>query len=723
MRMRILPVALALSTCLAGVAAAWRTDVTGTPSPSRPNDVATLSDGTVVAAGRISDGIQEDALVVSLEAETGAERWRHVVPGGDPTGNDLYRRVIPGPGGTVIAAGRVFGDGTNTDALVSVLDDADGSVVWETTRDGGEGLTDDVQDVTVVAGGDVLAVGRLEAGQDFGSFAVWRLEAANGAILWTTHLDAPSGIGRRIVTSGDFAYVIGETDATGTDDDVLVARIALADGAVDWTTTLGGDAGLDDDAVAIAFSGGRVLALATAFDLATGPDGLLVSLSAGSGNEVWRHTFDGSATDSDDDDSMSALALAPNGDPIVAGSVSNLGSAGDVLVARLLASDGSLLWRTERDGGNLNNDEARGLVVASLGTADGAFVTGRLREPNVRGEIAGIRLDASTGVIVWQRAIEGGDDRNDVGLAIAADANGDVVIGGRARRDATGDEFAVIKLSGASGGSYPCGNGQPDPGEGCDDGNAVRGDGCRPDCTVEACGDAIVDPGEDCDDLADPCCAGDCTYAPADTTCDDGDLCTRIDTCVAGTCTGMDPVVCPPSGQCDIIACDPALGTCVTTFRPDATTCSDGDACTRNDQCRAGECMAGVAEICDDFDPCTLDACESATGCTFTAFEGIASVSCALDPARVDRQCGTSVPRTIERRIAKMGRLLAKAESTERIGRTKRFLRRIARTAKGAARKTTRLRNRSRLPFTCADGLIDIFAAVEARALAERDTL
>jgi cysteine-rich repeat protein len=46
-----------------------------------------------------------------------------------------------------------------------------------------------------------------------------------------------------------------------------------------------------------------------------------------------------------------------------------------------------------------------------------------------------------------------------------------------------------------------CGNGRIDPGEACDDGNQVSGDGCRGDCLkIELCGDGIIDQGEQCDD-------------------------------------------------------------------------------------------------------------------------------------------------------------------------------------------------------------------------------
>ena len=45
------------------------------------------------------------------------------------------------------------------------------------------------------------------------------------------------------------------------------------------------------------------------------------------------------------------------------------------------------------------------------------------------------------------------------------------------------------------------GNAIIDPGEVCDDGNTVSGDGCRGDCgKIEVCGDGIVDAGEQCDD-------------------------------------------------------------------------------------------------------------------------------------------------------------------------------------------------------------------------------
>jgi cysteine-rich repeat protein len=69
-----------------------------------------------------------------------------------------------------------------------------------------------------------------------------------------------------------------------------------------------------------------------------------------------------------------------------------------------------------------------------------------------------------------------------------------------------------------------CGDGILDPGEECDDGNNIDGDGCDANCTIEPyCGDGILDPGEECDDgnnIDGDGCDANCTVE------DDGEGCT-----------------------------------------------------------------------------------------------------------------------------------------------------------------------------------------------------
>jgi subtilisin-like proprotein convertase family protein len=61
-----------------------------------------------------------------------------------------------------------------------------------------------------------------------------------------------------------------------------------------------------------------------------------------------------------------------------------------------------------------------------------------------------------------------------------------------------------------------------------------------------------------------------------DAECNDGNVCTGVETCVAGSCTPGTPVICSDGLFCTTDTCDPATGTCA--FPPDP--CGDGDACT-----------------------------------------------------------------------------------------------------------------------------------------------
>ena len=214
-----------------------------------------------------------------------------------------------------------------------------------------------------------------------------------------------------------------------------------------------------------------------------------------------------------------------------------------------------------------------------------------------------------------------------------------------------------------------CGNGQFDAGEQCDDSNTVDGDCCSAECTYEPAGMVCDEDGDvctdhrcnsvglclkvnntapcddndpctsndhcqnqvcggtemDCSGLDDVCYVGDCDPATLscvavaladDTTCDDGNNCTRQDTCQAGVCVGADPVVCTPIDQChDAGICDPATGLCSDPLKTDGSACDDGDGCTQTDGCLVGTCVGEDPIVCAQPDQChVMGTCDPATG-------------------------------------------------------------------------------------------------------------
>ncbi len=157
----------------------------------------------------------------------------------------------------------------------------------------------------------------------------------------------------------------------------------------------------------------------------------------------------------------------------------------------------------------------------------------------------------------------------------------------------------------------------------CDDGNACTIDSGVWDAGARRCAclqtPVVCGASDQCHDagVCDPG-TGLCSNPPKPdgAACSDGNVCTRTDTCQAGTCVGASPVVCTASDQChDAGACDPATGVCSNPAKPDGAACNDGNACTQADTCRAGTCEGASPVVCTASDQCRdAGTCDPATG-------------------------------------------------------------------------------------------------------------
>ncbi len=158
-----------------------------------------------------------------------------------------------------------------------------------------------------------------------------------------------------------------------------------------------------------------------------------------------------------------------------------------------------------------------------------------------------------------------------------------------------------------------------DEGTACnaDDSVCTQDDGCFGGvCTA---GQAVS-----CDD-GNPCTVDSCHptkgcehVAKTSGACDaDGSACTEQDSCKAGVCVAGPTKTCTGGGVCTVAACVPATGACATTPKADGTPCdADGSICTANDGCLGGFCTPGLELNCSDDNPCTDDICDSKGGCS-----------------------------------------------------------------------------------------------------------
>jgi cysteine-rich repeat protein len=118
-----------------------------------------------------------------------------------------------------------------------------------------------------------------------------------------------------------------------------------------------------------------------------------------------------------------------------------------------------------------------------------------------------------------------------------------VNLGGTSARSAA-DRFTYIATP-------TCGDGTIDPGEQCDDGNTISGDGCSAQCQIESCFICVSQPSV-------------CTPAAAGTACDDGNACTVGETCDgSGVCGGFTS--CRVNSTCNVcgqMCTQPQPGVC-----------------------------------------------------------------------------------------------------------------------------------------------------------------
>lgn len=164
-------------------------------------------------------------------------------------------------------------------------------------------------------------------------------------------------------------------------------------------------------------------------------------------------------------------------------------------------------------------------------------------------------------------------------------------------------------------------------------------DGAVPDA-------ADLDGGPD----AGPPCVEGATLGEAcasDAQCDDACFCNGRELCVEGVCVGAASPPCVDAVDCTLDGCIEDERRC--DFVPNHAVCSDGDACNGEEQCDplVGGCRPSSPLYCNDEDACTVDTCETATGCVFTPRDldgdGFVDARCGGEDCDDDPRTGANV--------------------------------------------------------------------------------
>ncbi len=473
-------------------------------STDRPVAMVWSSLGFVFVAGRADNGSNDDCATVAYDAATGAQEWFRL----DDRGHrDRAEAMTLAADGSLAVAAR-SSNGSNDDFWTLKISPA-GILLWEKTFD----FVDQDRPTAIAAGPDGKIFITGQSDQDANAQTNWDFltvaYSSTGSQLWAMRQDGsakqddlPLALA---ATSDGSLFVVGRGDRDPSSvaaDELICLKYATTNGQFQWRKALVGGPKRDNAANAVLAlpNGGCVLAGflenefgrrdaaifqlapigATVFEnkfsgtgdnsdnvheLAKNAQGQLFAAGYSVGGDDNRNmnlltvntqtgavecqfAYTGDATGSVDD--AAGIATDVAGNPVLAGTSRHAGQTYNMTVFGVGAACDST-WHWQFDGAAHGSDRA--YDFAPDGQAN-FLVTGRTDDA------AGAAADdncltakiSATGQQLWAKNYDSGSGQADRGVAVAANAAGEVFVVGRTLKTGGLEHDIFLVKYGATGG-------------------------------------------------------------------------------------------------------------------------------------------------------------------------------------------------------------------------------------------------------------------------------
>jgi hypothetical protein len=235
------------------------------------------------------------------------------------------------------------------------------------------------------------------------------------------------------------AYVTGRASVTGRGDQFITMKLWAGDGEIDWLDTSGGSlddwawdivVGPDDNPVV---TGVRVNADATA-------SAWTVKYDRTDGSFLWDRPVPGAVNNQA---RAGWLAVADNGDVIMANRTWGGLSSYDIMLERYEAGGGTTAWDTVYNSPDNGLDDPRMMIgdgagnVIVVGVHNGNYMV--------------VKFDAADGDTLWTAGYNGPPGWYDVANCAAIGPGGEVVVSGFSDGSGTGWDVATVGFDSATG--------------------------------------------------------------------------------------------------------------------------------------------------------------------------------------------------------------------------------------------------------------------------------
>jgi len=185
-------------------------------------------------------------------------------------------------------------------------------------------------------------------------------------------------------------------------------------------------------------SEGNVYVTGTSAGNNSGLDIILIKYNS-TGSSLWTKRFNGTANS---DDEAAAVWVDGFGNVYVSGTVSNTGTAKDIVIIKY-NSGGGQMWAVIYNGNSNLDDVAKSMVVDNAGNI---YLTGYTSSPSSSQDFVTIKYN-SNGVQQWIGIYNGPAGTYDEPFAITVDAAGNSYVCGLSRGIYTKRDYATVKYS------------------------------------------------------------------------------------------------------------------------------------------------------------------------------------------------------------------------------------------------------------------------------------
>jgi uncharacterized delta-60 repeat protein len=326
----------------------------------------------------------------------------------------------------------IDGDGCDVDCTQN-LD----TVEWQATHAGDAMIAESGHGIAVDGAGNIVVAGfEIDALDDANGW-VAKYDPA-GAQLWMTTFDPSMGLDDRFyavaVDPADNILVAGDSDVMPASSDLWVAKLD-PQGNESWSRTFDGPGAADDGARGVATDSAGNVAFTGFVRIDTADIDIFVAQLDPAGNTLWSEVVAGPEVY---DDRGQAVAIDRDDDAVVvAGYVSHGGFNRDVWL-RKYDLDGDVLWTQTWDNGSSGEEAGYGVAVRPDGTIAVAGMTPII----ATNQDVFLGVWDGSGALQWYRQFGGQAFLDDEGLAVASDADGNLVIAGfRGASETDGDIY------------------------------------------------------------------------------------------------------------------------------------------------------------------------------------------------------------------------------------------------------------------------------------------